>query len=404
MIRAELRRHGITEMGMERRNPARGGRRCPYLSVAVLVALLVLWGLGAPAFADELSARAAVVMESETGNILYAKNPNLRLPPASTTKLVTAMVVLDSMNPDHIVTISANAAQTPSVAPRIKAGERYSVRDLLRMALMRSLNSATVALAEAVAGSEEEFVRLMNARVAQLGATNSRFGNASGLPGPDQHVTAYELAKIMRESLHYPLIVEIIGTKTAEIKSREGRKLPLKNTNHLLWNDERLVVGKTGYTRAARHCLVTAADDGQRTLITALLGESERDDIWKETVKLIRKGEDVLDNKAYPTIYVSQASFARAAASPQAEARPVRAGYVSRPDSTKNAVRNIADSYVSGDGQTKKGSKKTKAAKVKTRKATDKKKESVKPATTKKKGKKTSSVYSVENRTSVSRS
>ncbi|HAK89378.1 MAG: hypothetical protein A2077_01150 [Nitrospirae bacterium GWC2_46_6] len=259
-------------------------------------------------FADELSARAAVVIDSASERILYAKNPNLKLPPASTTKLVTAITVLESINPDAVATVSENAAGTPSVTPRLRAGEKYTVRDLLHLALMRSVNSAAVALAEAVAGTEDAFVSMMNDRAMRMGAENARFINSSGLPGPGQHITAFDLAKIMKESLKYPLIREIINTRAKEVFSVNGRRVFVKNTNQLLWTDDDLYGGKTGYTRAAGHCFVCAAKKGNNTLIAAVLGESVRDNLWDDSVMLLSKGYDILEQKAEPAIYFTSVS------------------------------------------------------------------------------------------------
>lgn len=257
------------------------------------------------AYADDISARAAIVIDSASDKILYAKNPNLKQPPASTTKLITAMVALDRLNPDSIVTISENAANTPSVSPHLRKGERFSVRDLLYLALMRSVNSAAVALAEAVAGSEDAFVSMMNAKAGHMGAENTRFINASGLPGNDQYITAFDLAIIMKKSLGYPLIREMVNTRAKEIFSESGRRIFVKNTNQLLWTDEENIGGKTGYTRAARHCFVCAAKKGQNTLIVAVLGESARDNLWDDSTVLLAKGYDVLTQKAEPMIYFS---------------------------------------------------------------------------------------------------
>jgi len=200
------------------------------LFLSLLFTLLLATGYWSLATAsDDISARAAVVIDSASEKILYAKNPNLKQPPASTTKLITAMVALDRLNPDSIVTISENAANTPSVSPHLRKGERFSVRDLLYLALMRSVNSAAVALAEAVAGSEDAFVSMMNDKASHLGAENTRFVNASGLPGPNQHITAFDLAIIMKKSLGYSLIREVINTRAKEIFSESGRRIFVKN-------------------------------------------------------------------------------------------------------------------------------------------------------------------------------
>ncbi|MBA4348379.1 MAG: hypothetical protein C0415_00095 [Thermodesulfovibrio sp.] len=257
------------------------------------------------AHAGEISAKAAAVIDSSTEKILFAKNPHLKLLPASTAKLMTAIVVLDKINPESIFTISKRATGVPSVAPRLKAGERYTAKDLLYLALMRSVNSAAIALAEAVAGSEDAFVRIMNEKAFSLGAENTRFINASGLPGPDQYITAFDLAKIMKESLKYPLIKEIIYTRTYRIFTTEGRCIFVKNTNLLLWKDDELLGGKTGYTKTAKHCFVCAATKGKHTFIAVVLGESTRENLWQDTSALISKANEVVSKDAEPMIYFS---------------------------------------------------------------------------------------------------
>jgi D-alanyl-D-alanine carboxypeptidase (penicillin-binding protein 5/6) len=278
----------------------------PKAGLAVFLILFICSALNLKAsFADEISARSALVIDGGSERILFAKNPNMKLPPASTTKLMTAMVVLDRLQPDSIVTVSKIAANTPSVTPHLKAGERYTVRDLLHIALMRSVNSAAVALAEAVGGSEDAFAEMMNSKALSIGADDTKFINASGLPGAGQYVTAYDLAKIMKESLKYSMIREIINTRTKQIYTAEGRKLFIKNTDQLLWNDDDVVGGKTGYTRAARHCFVGAVKKGQHTLITVVLGEPVRDNLWEITNILTAKGDDVLNNRTDSTISIS---------------------------------------------------------------------------------------------------
>lgn len=260
------------------------------------------------AHANEVNAKAAVVIDGASEKILYAKNPNWKLQPASTTKLVTAMVAMDRLNPESIITISENAANTPSVSPRLRAGEKYTVKEILYLALMRSVNSAAVALAEATAGSEDKFVTMMNEKTALLGAENTWFVNASGLPGPGQYITAFDLAKIMKEALKYPAIREAISTRTRDIHSESGRRMIVKNTNHLLWMDDDLLGGKTGYTRAAGHCFVSAAKKGETTLITAVLGERVRDFLWQDSSTLLERGSDVIARKSEPMIYLSSSN------------------------------------------------------------------------------------------------
>ncbi|MDA8155927.1 MAG: serine hydrolase [Actinomycetota bacterium] len=278
-----------------------GSRR---FSLAAALALISFFFLSGISFADGIGARAAIVLDGSTGRILYAKNPDLKLMPASTTKLVTAMVALDKLNPDTVVTVRADAADVPSVSPHMRPGDRLTVRDLLYLALMRSVNGAAVALAEATAGTQQAFVPLMNQKVAAIGAVNTRYANASGLPAPDQYITAHDLSRIMIAALRYPLIKQIVSTR--EITIRDGRRnLYLRNTDKLLWANDDLIGGKTGYTRAAEHCLVFAAANGQDTLVAALLGDPVRDYLWRDGNTLIHKSEQVADGKAEPEIYVS---------------------------------------------------------------------------------------------------
>lgn len=323
--------------------------RLPAAAIRYFVLAAGFWLLTAGmlpyAHADEVGARAAVVIDGSTERILYGKNPHWKLQPASTTKLVTAMVTLDRLSPDAVITISENAAATPSVLPHLRAGERFSVRDVLSLALMRSVNGAAVALAEAVAGSEARFAGLMNEKVAALGADNTRFINASGLPGPGQHITAFDLAKVMKAALDYPLIRETITTRTKGIHSLEGRFVFVKNTDQLLWTDDDLIGGKTGYTREARHCFVCAARKGGNTLITAVLGESVRDDLWHDSQILLDRGYDVIAQKAEPVIYFSGAAEKPVVYASYKRSRAIHAHRVSRHGAGRGGMKTAGKSF-----------------------------------------------------------
>lgn len=260
--------------------------------------------LATAVYAGNISARAAIVVDGVSGRVLYAKNQDLELPPASMTKLVTAMVVLDRLNTETVITISERAANTPFTS-QIRAGERFTVNDLLYLALMRSVNGATVALAEAVAGSEKAFVNLMNRKVENIGAENTRLANSSGLPGGNQYITAYDLAIIMKEAIRYPVIREIINTKEKEIVSLQGRRVPVRNTNRLLWSYDHMLGGKTGFTRAAQHCFVSVINKNGITLISAILGEPTRNNLWTNTTLLFSKGYQILTQQLDPLIFSS---------------------------------------------------------------------------------------------------
>ncbi len=234
-------------------------------------------------------AKAAVVIDS-FGTVLYAKYPKARLAPASTVKLVTAMVTIDILKADEIVRISEKAGKVRTIPPRLQADEEFSVIDLLNLALMKSINSAAVALAEAAAGSEEKFVILMNRKARDIGARDTLFANASGLPKGKQYSTVSDLALIMKAALTYPLIREILATKEYLVKTVAGRELFLENSNHLLWEDQTVIIGKTGYTGNARHCFVGAMETSSGMVLTAVLGARSRHSLWKATEMLAEIG------------------------------------------------------------------------------------------------------------------
>lgn len=256
---------------------------------------------------ENINALSGVVLDAKTGMVLYAKNPHVKIPPASTVKLLTAMVVLDHLPLHKKVKISKNAEETPSVAPFLREGEVYSVEELLNLMLIKSSNQAAVALAEAVSGTEENFSVLMNAKAKALGLQNSKFQTASGLPASDQYSTAYDLALLLYEALKYPKISEIIQTPVKIITNEQGRTIIVKNTNHLLFEDgykEAVIGGKTGYTKLSKHCLVNVAKIKDRLVITSILGAPNRESLWQDTKRMLKIAELVLENKINP-VYVN---------------------------------------------------------------------------------------------------
>ncbi len=261
-----------------------------YLFSFILCTLLITIGQAGAVPRRAVPVKAAVVMDS-TGTVLYAKFPNARLAPASTVKLVTAMVAIDHLRADEVVKISRNASGVRSIPPALCPEEEMTVSDLLHLALIRSINSSAVALAEATAGTEEAFVVLMNRKAQELGAQDTLFANASGLPrSGTQYSTASDLTLIMKAALSYPLIREILATKAYTIRTPAGREIFLENSNHLLWEDQAVILGKTGYTGNARHCFVGAMDTGKGPVYTAVLGARSRSILWRTTSMLAEIG------------------------------------------------------------------------------------------------------------------
>jgi D-alanyl-D-alanine carboxypeptidase (penicillin-binding protein 5/6) len=250
-----------------------------------------------------------VVLDASTGRVLYAKNPGLRLMPASTTKLMTALIAVEKADLQDVVTVSRHAANVAPTRSGFREGDKVTVETLLYAALMKSANDAAVALAEAAAGSEEEFVQLMNRKALAIGATDTRFINANGLPGKGQYTTAFDLAKIMRQAIKHPVLKSVLGTRVTELSTEAGKTVMVKNTNKLLWTDEDLLGGKTGFTQAARHCFVCAGERREDTLIVALLGAPSRSALWKETEGLMDFGAKVMQNQEEPVVYLTRSEY-----------------------------------------------------------------------------------------------
>ncbi len=247
-----------------------------------------------PAFclsAKVIPAKACIVIDDHD-SVLYARNQTAKLPPASTVKLVTAMVALDRLDPETKVRVSSTAGAVRSVKPRLTANEELTVSDLLHLALMKSINSAAVALAEAAAGSEDKFVELMNQKAREIGANDTYFVTASGLPKGKQYTTARDLAMILKKAVSYPLIKEIIGKKEWAVTTTAGRELYVENTDNLLWYCSNMVGGKTGYTNNARHCFVGAMDTDRGRIFTVVLGARSRRGLWKSALILAEIGQN----------------------------------------------------------------------------------------------------------------
>ena len=208
----------------------------------------------------ESSALAAVVIERETGMILLRHNETQALPMASTTKVMTALMVLEKGNLDDVVTVGKNAYGVPGTSIYLSLGEKITLRDLLYGMMLASGNDAAVAIAEHIGGDVETFCQMMTERAAELGCENTVFVNPNGLPAEGHHTTAYDLALIAREAMRYELFREIVSTKRASIPW-EGRSYNriLNNKNRLLSDYEGATGIKTGYTRAAGRCLVFGA-------------------------------------------------------------------------------------------------------------------------------------------------
>ena len=233
-----------------------------------------------------LNSKAAIIYDRTTKKVIWGKNENERRAMASTTKILTSIVVLENSNLNDIVTISKKAANTGGSRLKINTGDKISVNDLLYGLMLRSGNDAAVALAEHVGGSIEGFADLMNKKATELGLTNSHFVTPHGLDDDEHYTTAYELALITDYALNIPKFKEIVGTKSCNI-SINGIARSIFNTNELLGNMNGVDGVKTGFTGNAMRCLVTSCTRDGNQIITIVLGADTKKDRTLDSKKLI---------------------------------------------------------------------------------------------------------------------
>lgn len=234
-----------------------------------------------------IDAKAALVADMQTGEILYQQNMLDKLVPASTTKIMTTLLVLEAISQGNIaldtpVVVSSTAlAGIPSdashVNPRLKKGEVMNVLSLLEAVMIKSDCHACNVLGELVAGSVDNFVALMNLKATALGCVDTNFVNTSGYPANNHYTNAYSLYLIMREAMKYETFCTIIGMKVVEIPATNLSKVRVfENTNALIlegdYYNPYVIGGKTGYCKASKNCLVTAAKKDNQELITVILG------------------------------------------------------------------------------------------------------------------------------------
>lgn len=256
-----------------------------------LIALLITFFICFPvrsAAPEDISAKSAVLMDAASGRLLYEKNGFERLPMASTTKIMTALLVIENCGLGESVTVSPTAASVEGSSLWLEAGENLTVEQLLYGLMLKSGNDAAVALAEKTAGSEEAFVALMNARARELGLGNTGFKTPNGLDADGHHTTACDLATLTRRAMQNPVFKKIVSTKETSIPWA-GRRWDraLKNHNKLLWSYDGCVGVKTGFTKKAGRCLVSAAEREGRTLICVTLNAPND---WDDHKRLLDYG------------------------------------------------------------------------------------------------------------------
>jgi D-alanyl-D-alanine carboxypeptidase (penicillin-binding protein 5/6) len=231
-------------------------------------------------------AAAVMVIDAKSGQVLYEKNADAHRAPASTQKLLTALIVAERGYLDQPITIVPNDTYAEPTKLGLKAGETYRRIDLVRALLVKSPNDVARALARDSAGSVEAFAELMNQRARAAGAMNSNFRNPNGLPDPAQYSSARDLAMIARAAYANPTIRSIVSMPNYVFRYNDGRIRELENTNKVLRRLPYCNGMKTGYTDAAGSCLISSASRPGRDVIVVMLGH-KKPRIWTDSAAFL---------------------------------------------------------------------------------------------------------------------
>ncbi len=240
-----------------------------------------------PSRPPNVQARGVIVINARTGETLYEKNADEPRQIASTTKLITALLIAEGGHLNDEVTVEPIDTICEPTKLYFKPGEHYARGALLYALLVHSCNDVARCLARDNAGSIESFANRMTARAASLGAVNTRFVNPNGLPSPgeDQHSTARDLSRIARVVYGNATLRPIMATQHLQFQYADGRMREFSNTNKVLLRFPLCNGMKTGYTDAAGHCLVSSADDGNHAIISVCLGDNRQ--IWNDSQRLL---------------------------------------------------------------------------------------------------------------------
>lgn len=252
------------------------------LTAVVSIMILLFSVIPSEAHAVTTSATAAILMDADSGRILYAHNENAQMLIASTTKILTALVAIENGRLSDVITVTREATLAEGTSMYLKEGEQLTLETLLYGLLLSSGNDAALAVAEGVAGSVDEFVALMNEKAAELGMTNSSFANPNGLDADGHYSTALDMARLACAAMENPTLMRIASTRSVTVGGRT-----MNNHNRLLNTVEGCVGLKTGYTRAAGRTLVSCAErNGQRLVAVTLQDGND----WVDHAELFSYG------------------------------------------------------------------------------------------------------------------
>lgn len=234
----------------------------------------------------DINSRAAVVIDRATNTILYGKKETEHRKMASTTKIMTCLLVIENCDLSETIEVSKKSAGTGGSRLGLKTGDKITINDLLYGLMLCSGNDTAVALAEHIGGSIEGFAEIMNNRAKELGLENTHFVTPHGLDADEHYTTAYELAKLTNYALNNEIFAKIVGTKTYTV-TINGYPKTISNTNELLGNLNGVYGVKTGFTNGANRCLVTACKRNNLDIICVVLGADTKKFRTQDSIKLI---------------------------------------------------------------------------------------------------------------------
>lgn len=259
--------------------------------VLILTIIFLLFSEVQPALAEpalNLNGRSAVLLDADSKQVLYEKNKEEKLPPASITKILTTIMAIESGKLDDIVTIGPNPALLDGTKVYLEKGEKIKLRELVIAALVHSANDAALAIAEYLGGTEEKFVQKMNERARELGAKNSNFVNSHGLSVENHYTTAYDMGVLTCYAMQNKTFREIVQKKTYDWEG-QAWQTRLINKNQLLWSYNGATGIKTGYTTEAKCTIVASATREQQELIAVVLG-SVGNNTWTDAAAVLDYG------------------------------------------------------------------------------------------------------------------
>ena len=259
--------------------------KSPYLPLVLLSLSMPIFGATPPP--PDVKGASVVVVDANSGDVLFQRNPDEKRPVGSTQKLLTSLIVAEHGNLDKQVVIDPIDEMAEPTTLQLKPGTSYTKGTLLTALLVKSPNDVARALGRDTGGSLEDFAKLMNSKAASLGMNSSHFVNPNGLPADDQYSTAADMSKVARAAYANPVLRPIMATKYLPFRYADGHVHMLRNTNQTMRDNWFCTGMKTGYTDKAKHCLVSSGSYNGKEVITVILG-STKERVFTDSARMLR--------------------------------------------------------------------------------------------------------------------